>query len=142
MGILSSLIGGGVSEAAKGIGEVVDRFVETPDEERDYEKFKIETQTAINAIEAANSNFFVSGARPAALWVCVAIFAYHFLIQDIIIFLLTLAMIAFGADAILFNEIISIMPKLDIDTMLYVMGGLLGLGGLRTVEKIKSVARN
>lgn len=85
-------------------------------------------QTAINAVEAANANIFVSGWRPFMGWVCGAAFAYKFVLQPFIIFML----MACGSS---FNP--KLLPVLDWAEMAPVLLGLLGLGGLRTFEKIK-----
>ena len=83
-------------------------------------------------IEASKSDsFFVAGARPAALWVCVIIFGYHYLLYPIIITASALA----GFD-------VSILPQFDLQAIMWVLGGLLGIGGYRTVEKLRNVARS
>ena len=82
----------------------------------------VKGQLAINAKEAENPNLFVSGWRPGAGWVCVLALAYEFLIRPMLI--------AFGKMA----------PTLDMGDLLTMLGGLLGLGTLRTAEKMKGVA--
>ena len=77
-------------------------------------------QIAVNKEEAAG-NWFQAGWRPATGWVCVLGFAVNFLI-------LPLAA-GFGVD----------IPQADTSTMLPVLIGMLGLGGLRTYEKSKSI---
>ena len=69
--------------------------------------------------EEAKGNWFQSGWRPATGWVCVAGFGVNFLISPILA--------GFGID----------IPQADTSTMLPVLMGLLGLGGLRTVERLK-----
>lgn len=86
-------------------------------------------QAEINKIEANNPNLFVSGARPAALWVCIAGFGYAYLLQP----LLAWASLNFG-----WIE----PPAIDSNTLYQLMLGLLGLGGFRSYEKTKGVARN
>ena len=88
-------------------------------------------QLEINSNEAKHSSVFVAGARPFILWVCGSAFAYHFLIYPIMI-----SIAAFnGMD-------VSNLPQFDMSQMLPVLGGLLGLGGFRTYEKMKGVARS
>ncbi len=86
-------------------------------------------QIEINKIEAAHPSVFVSGGRPAAIWVCVYAFAWHFAVQPMLDYALTLFNIT--------------PPELEFDmaTLLTVLGGLLGLGGMRSFEKHKGVAR-
>ena len=73
--------------------------------------------------EEAKGNWFQSGWRPATGWVCVLGFAVNFLISPLAA--------GFGVD----------IPQADTGTMLPVLMGMLGLGGLRTFEKTKGVAR-
>jgi hypothetical protein len=87
-------------------------------------------QTQINAVEAANSNIFVSGWRPFIGWVCGAAFAYKFVLQPFIIFIILATGSKFDPET---------LPVLDWTEMSSVLLGLLGLGGLRTFEKIKGV---
>lgn len=84
-------------------------------------------QLAINQAEAANNNLFVSGWRPFIGWVCGAAFAYHFVLQPFIAFILSNA----GLDVKL--------PVFDMSTLYTVLMGMLGLSGLRTTEKVKGV---
>lgn len=87
-------------------------------------------QTQINAVEAANTNIFVSGWRPFIGWVCGTAFAYKFVLQPFIIFIL----LACGSK---FDP--KILPMLDWSEMSTVLVGLLGLGGMKTFEKVKGV---
>lgn len=84
-------------------------------------------QTDINKVEAASPNLFVSAWRPAAGWVCVVGLGYSFLLQP------TLAWLGF-----VFK--IAGPPVLDDTVLLSLLGSLLGVGTLRTVDKIKGVA--
>lgn len=86
-------------------------------------------QLEVNKVEASNANIFVSGARPFIMWVCGAVFAYTYLIQPILTFILVYA----GHPLIL-------LPKLDTSEVMTLLLGMLGLGGMRTFEKIKGVA--
>lgn len=84
-------------------------------------------QMAINQAEAANSNLFVAGWRPFIGWCCGVAFAYKFVIQPLAIFLL----IALHAD---FDP--KLLPILNWEEMSPVLMGILGLGVLRTGEKL------
>lgn len=84
-------------------------------------------QIEINKEEAKNTNLFVSGWRPGSGWVCVVGLGYTFLFQP------------------LFSWWASIKgwpvpPKIDVETLMVLLGGLLGIGGLRSIEKVKKVA--
>lgn len=87
-------------------------------------------QAEINKAEAANSNIFVSGWRPFIGWVCGVSFTWAFLLEPIIVFI-------FSAS----GHPLTDLPKFDISTMSTVLLGMLGLGGMRTFEKFKGVAR-
>ncbi len=88
-------------------------------------------QLEINKIEAASSNLFVSGWRPAVGWVCCFSFAYILILQPFLLFLCAL-----------FNKVIPTLPNIDTDLLGWALGGILGLGGMRTVEKVKGVSKN
>jgi len=83
-------------------------------------------QTQIDQAEAQNKNLFVSGWRPFIGWVCGAAFAYHFIIQPLIAFIIA----NIGGNVKL--------PDFDMQELTTVLMGMLGLGGLRTIEKIKN----
>lgn len=85
-------------------------------------------QMAINAAEASNGSLFIGGWRPFIGWTCGAAFAYKFVLAPAAAFALT----AYG------NPIV--LPVLDFTEMSTVLLGMLGLGGMRTVEKIKGVS--
>ena len=87
-------------------------------------------QIEVNKAEAASGSFFKGGWRPFVGWVCGVAFAYHFIIQPLVIFILT----AIGMD-------IPDLPEFDIGTLLPVLGGMLGIGGLRTYEKHKGLTK-
>ena len=77
-------------------------------------------QIEVNKAEA-KGNWFQAGWRPATGWVCVLGFAVNFLISPLAA--------GFGVD----------IPQADTSTMLPILMGMLGLGGLRTYEKSKSI---
>jgi|TARA_R110001583_G_scaffold56724_2_gene170945 hypothetical protein len=87
-------------------------------------------QLAINAEEAKSRNLFVSGWRPSVGWCCsLALFA-HFLVfptMDVV----TAYM---GIEAVPY-------PAFDMDSLMTVLLGLLGLGGMRSFEKAKGLTK-
>lgn len=86
-------------------------------------------QTQINQQEAQNSNLFVSGWRPAAGWTCVLALFYQYII------------VPFASWGIaIYGQQIPPLPKLD-NTLWELMFGMLGMGGMRTFEKLKGVAK-
>lgn len=86
-------------------------------------------QTDINKVEASSSSLFVSGWRPCVGWVCALALAYQYLLKP----LLTWLLMTLGYN-------IAIMPGLD-DNLWQLLMGMLGMGGLRTFEKIQGVAK-
>ena len=87
-------------------------------------------QLEINKAEAASGSLFKGGWRPAVGWVCAIAFAYHFILKDLIVFAVTMA----GVD-------MPELPEFDMGTLLTVLGGMLGIGGLRTYEKQKGLTK-
>ena len=86
-------------------------------------------QQAINLEEAKSSSLFVSGARPFIMWVCGVAFAYHFVVQPLLAF--TLAQMGHAV----------ILPTFDMDALNTVLMGILGLGGMRSFDKLKGTSK-
>ena len=118
------------------IGNVLDRVI--PDKNKRAEAQEaLETAAAsqdfqllieqikVNAIEAQSDNFFKSGWRPSVGWICSVAFGLHFVIFPILNWFIMLC----GGQPIL--------VPFQMDTLLTVLLGLLGLGTMRTIEKIK-----
>tara|TARA_R110000782_G_scaffold267651_1_gene363283 strand:+ start:48 stop:422 length:375 start_codon:yes stop_codon:yes gene_type:complete len=80
-------------------------------------------QIKVNEAEA-KGNWFQSSWRPATAWVCVLGFFVNFLVSPICA--------GFGID----------IPQADTSTMLPVLMGMLGLGGMRTLERLKGKGKN
>lgn len=93
------------------------------DLQSEYENMK--GQLEVNKAEAEHDSIFVSGWRPFIGWVCGISFAYHFVVVPIIAFV--------GGVP---------LPVFDTNNLLTVLLGMLGLGGMRSFEKMKGVARN
>ena len=87
-------------------------------------------QIEVNKAEAQSGSLFKGGWRPAVGWVCAIAFLYHFLLKDIIIFVCAFAGV----------EVLD-LPEFDMSTLLTVLGGMLGIGGLRTYEKQKGLTK-
>jgi hypothetical protein len=73
---------------------------------------------------------FKGGWRPFIGWVCGAAFAYHFVLQPLIVFGVTVAGVK-----------IPELPTFDMGSLLTVMMGMLGLGGLRSYEKKQGLTK-
>lgn len=128
------------------IGSVIEKIFPDPvkAQEAKLELFKLEQQgqlaaldadlkmalgqMEINKVEAASSSLFVSGWRPAVGWVCVVGLMYTFLGQPLLVWLSAIIQVP-------------VPPELDLDALITLLAGMLGLGGFRTYEKVKGVAR-
>jgi len=127
MSLITSLIGP--------VTGILDKFIEDKDQKAKlaheiatmsdtHAQQVLLSQLEINKAEAASGSLFKGGWRPFVGWVCGIAFAYHFVLQPLLIFVL-----------IVFNVNIPDLPKFDMSTLLTTLGGLLGIGGLRTYEK-------
>ena len=86
-------------------------------------------QIEVNIAEAKSSSIFVAGWRPFIGWMCGSALAYHYILQPLLVFALTSA----GQEVEL--------PAFDMQSLLTVLMGMLGLGAMRTYEKTKGVVR-
>ena len=86
-------------------------------------------QTDINQTEAASTNMFVAGWRPFIGWICGGGLAYQYLADPLL---------SWGAAI----AHLPVPPALDMSTLITMLGGLLGLGGMRTYEKKNNVQGN
>jgi hypothetical protein len=98
----------------------------------DFEEKMATAQTAINAIEATNKSLFVSGWRPAVGWICAGGLFYTFMLKPILPWAAAVVCNIAGV-----NPVVPLLPEVPMGDLLVLLGGLLGLGGLRTFEKIK-----
>ena len=130
MSIVASLVGP--------VAGLLDKFIEDKDQKARLsheiatlaDKHSAENalaQIEVNKIEA-KGNWFQSSWRPLVGWVCAIAFAWHFVIQSLLVFAFTYA----GAE-------IPDLPEFDMSALLTVLGGLLGLGSLRTFEKTRGI---
>lgn len=86
-------------------------------------------QAETNKVEAGHRSLFVAGWRPAVGWTCTAALAYSYVLEPILTF--GLAQAGYLVD----------LPAVDISQMMPVLMGMLGLGGLRSWEKVKGVTK-
>jgi hypothetical protein len=84
-------------------------------------------QIKVNEEEAKSDSLFKSGWRPSIGWTCSVAFILHFVAFPIINFVI----VGLG-----YKEVVI---SFDMTTLMTVLGGLLGIGGLRTYEKIKGI---
>jgi roadblock/LC7 domain-containing protein len=86
-------------------------------------------QVEVNKVEATHSSVFVAGWRPSIGWVCAAGLAWAFVVAPVA----SWALVALGIKAEL--------PAIHTDYLLELVLAMLGIGGLRTFEKLRGVAR-
>ena len=118
-----------IEQLIKPVSDILDKFVADKDlklklsHELEKEIVSLnKLQIELNK-EDAKGHWFQSSWRPATAWVCVAGFAINFLISPLAA--------PFCID----------VPQADTSTMLPVLMGMLGLGGLRSYEKSKGLTK-
>ena len=110
------------------VADNVDRFTLDKQEKAELIAEINKAQIEVNKVEAGHTSKFVSGWRPVTGWICATALGYHFILQP----LLTFVLYSFG------NEIV--LPTFDMGTLTTVLLGMLGLGGMRSFEKVKRSA--
>jgi hypothetical protein len=85
-------------------------------------------QIEVNKVEAG-TDMFRGGWRPAVGWVCVLGLGYQLVLRPVLPWLVRVA----GGE-------VPDLPSIDTDTLMVLLTGMLGLGGLRTFEKVKGRA--
>jgi|TARA_R110000824_G_scaffold2831_3_gene12936 hypothetical protein len=106
----------------------VDKFTLDKEEKAQLIQEINKAQIEVNKIEAGSTNLFVSGWRPFVGWTCGFALCYHFVLQPFLMFVL----FSIGKPMEL--------PVFDMSTLTTVLFGMLGLGGMRSFEKIKKSA--
>lgn len=126
----------GIDDAIAAGLRIVDKFVPDPEakiraeaELRASLQAWDASQSATNTAEAQNGGWFVAGWRPWIGWVCGAALAIQFVVGPLAVW---------ACD--LLGRPIQSPPTLD-DMLWELMFGMLGLGGLRTFEKVKGVSK-
>jgi len=115
------------------VTSLLDKFIEDKDEKsklaheiatmaQKQAHESVMAQVRVNEVQAAHKSLFVAGSRPAIMWICALGLLYSVIIHPVL-------------------DIWLDMPMINTDVLMPVMMGLLGLGGMRTAEKFKGVAR-
>jgi len=132
MGIFSKFFSVGAAEPIQAVGGVLDDLFTSDEEELTLEIVKQRlaqkpalAQAAIMQVQAQHRSTFVAGARPFLMWVCGIGFLFAFVINPLLQWLMPDA----GA------------PELPLDVMMELTLAMLGLAGLRTVEKLKGLSK-
>lgn len=87
-------------------------------------------QIEINKAEAQSRNIFIAGWRPFVGWTCGLALFWHFLGLPVTLFITGW-----------FNLQHPPLPQFDMDSLMTVLLGMLGLGGLRSFEKVKGITK-
>ena len=106
----------------------VDKFTLDKEEKAQFIQEINKAQIEVNKVEAGSTNLFVSGWRPFVGWTCGFALCYHFVLQPLLMFVLS----AIGKPMEL--------PVFDMTTLTTVLLGILGLGSMRSIEKVKRSA--
>lgn len=131
MSFFSRIFGGPTVDVISAIGSAFDKTF-TSKEEKAQARLLLEKlrqqpyllQAEINRVEASHRSIFVAGWRPFIGWVCGAGFLWAFLGHPIFEWVVALMEVELTA------------PVLETDPLLELVLAMLGLGGLRTVEKM------
>lgn len=86
-------------------------------------------QIEVNKMEAQSRHWFVASWRPCVGWICAIALGYHFIISPITVFALSIAGLSYN------------LPEFDMNSLMTILMGMLGLGGLRTWEKSKGITK-
>ena len=133
MSLITSLVGP--------VTGLLDKFIEDKDQKaalaheiatmgERHAQESLLAQLEINKAEAASGSLFKGGWRPFVGWICGFALLYHFILSPMIIFIITLT----GAT-------IPPLPEFDMGSLMTVLLGMLGIGGLRTFEKQKGLTK-
>ena len=131
MSFIDKLFGGASAQPIEAIGNVIDKIFTSEEEKMAGQlllnKLALQPsllQAEINKVQATHRSTFVAGARPFLMWVCGLGFLFAFVINPILQWIAP----ELGA------------PVLPLDAMLELTLAMLGLAGLRTVEKLNGKA--
>jgi len=123
------------------VSSILDKFIEDKDQkaklaheiatmaERHAQEQAL-AQIEVNKTEAASRNPFVAGWRPFIGWTCGIALAWHFVLAPFLMFIA--AWVGFDVPK---------LPVFDMDNLMTVLLGMLGLGGLRSFEKVKGISK-
>lgn len=102
--------------------------LESTAEQRIHEE--VLAQIDVNKVEASSGSLFVAGWRPFVGWVSGVGVAYAAVVQPLLSWLARVA--GYTGN----------FPEVDATLLLTVISGMLGIGGMRTFEKVRGVSTN
>jgi|TARA_Y100000310_G_scaffold342679_1_gene446902 hypothetical protein len=116
--------------------KIINKFIPDPAEKIKAEQALFgglmkadEAQIGVNKIEAGHRSIFVAGWRPFIGWNCGIALSMHFVILPLV------------NVAAIYLDFTPPVIAFDMETLMTVLLGMLGLGGMRTYEKIKGIAK-
>ncbi len=142
------VLSGGIIE---GIGKVADELITSDEERAEKENEKLKTslkyklennildkkimlgQIETNKAEASHSSIFIAGWRPAIGWIGAIALGYQFVLYPFLTWIWTFLQ----ARQIIPNEI-ACPPILDIGALWTIITGMLGIGAMRSFDKVKN----
>jgi len=110
--------------SAKDAADLQNKALEIQTKAAEIEASLANAQNEVNKIEAGSANMFIAGARPAILWIGALVIFYSYVLSPILI--------AFGAK----------IPDMNLGDLWPVITGILGLGTMRSYEKVNKAAGN
>ncbi len=127
----------GIVDSVVGVaGKVLDKFVEDKDlkakldAELKSQLINLDAlQAQTNLEQAKHPSIFVSGSRPAIMWICAFALGWQYIFAP---------MISWGL--VIWYPVVE-LPNLETEELTGLILALLGLGGMRSLEKTKGVAR-
>ena len=121
----------GIADSVIGVaGKVLDKFVEDKDLKTRLNAELKQQMMSLDLAQAKHPSIFVSGARPAIMWVCCFALAWQFILAPISSWII-----------ITWYPMVT-LPSLETGELVSLIMALLGLGAARSFEKWKGVARN
>ncbi len=130
-----------ISQLIAPITGLLDKFIEDKDQKarlahevatmaQKHAQELAKGQLEINKAEAQSRSIFVAGWRPFIGWTCGIAMFWHFVGVPITMFFVSW-----------FSMEIAELPQFDMNSLMTVLLGMLGLGGLRTFEKTKGITK-
>jgi hypothetical protein len=135
-----------ISEAVSGffsgvVKPVLDKFIPDAKDRLEAEQIILKgamaldlAQMEVNKAEAASSSMFTSGWRPFIGWICGASLAYSIMGYTFLNWSLALYSSTSG-------HAVPTLPPVDTTVTMELLMGMLGLGGMRTYEKLKGLTK-
>ncbi len=116
--------------------KIINKFIPDPAEKLKAENQLMngllgadKAQIEVNKVEAAHRSIFVAGWRPAIGWTCAIAFLMHFLIMPLLMV------------ASIYLDFTPPVIDFDMEALMSIMMGMLGIAGMRTFEKIKGITK-